>query len=478
MARTLRPRASKRPALTLKIRLLRPVAAENNDALRWKYLYYGSKNVLLDRRKWARHFKGTSVGEILLPGPPQGNLATVIHPIFAPQNWPLQNFNNTEGAKLWTMLTPALQLATNLLLSEPALAFFRHVKYGREERDLRTGRTNIVAVPSELTTSQQNEAVRYDLLIHATRFNILFGVFSGADDETGQVHAAHCVSQDEFGISQHIAGDLKLLPPNDGKTHYIVVNEAYKVWIQRGKYTPCELLRFNFILAISIVHELGHAFYARNRTDGHEDYEEPFFNVDQHGESAELGAALEQALFGVFTQAVIHPELGVSMEWEHILKETLTDGRVVHVPNYCTFFYSHVWLYKFFMQEFWDGLECTMAPFEVFFLGDAEVAHGACLDPHDRLLRWGVRDADPRFRKNQKTYVIGEDRLPLSDVPKQDVKEYISKLEVLDLYEEPNQEQLQSAVEAAETARRLDIAAAIPEQQGGNRKRKREDDGD
>jgi hypothetical protein len=381
-----------------------------------RFLLHGSDNIILQRRLFYHSLDACGARGVELPGPASGSLTTETHNLFKQDKWPLEDFTTTKGSRFWTALIPALQLASNFLLSEPALAVFRHIKYGREEEDVLTGRTNLVPADTTLTESQQNDAVKQDLEKLATHLRFLFGVFQLPEDPTDrtQTLAVHTVSQKEFGDDAHIVGDDSLLPEDDNKTHYIVMNQAYKAFISRKMKTSYELVRFAVGFAITLVHELTHAFYARDRTDGDEEYKEPFLNVDQccRDGKAELGSAMEHALFKNPIIQVIHPIRGSAMEWERVLKQTRDDHRVVDVVSSVTFYVSPIWLYRFLTQEFWDGLASAAAPLEVFFLGVAQATQGACLDPTDNQLRWGVRELDANIEATRKNFDVGENRRP------------------------------------------------------------------
>lgn len=240
---------------------------------------------------------------------------------------------------------------------------------------------------------------------------------------------------------------------DDNKTHYIVMNQAYKAFISRKMKTSYELVRFAVGFAITLVHELTHAFYARDRTDGDEEYKEPFLNVDQccRDGKAELGSAMEHALFKNPIIQVIHPIRGSAMEWERVLKQTRDDHRVVDVVSSVTFYVSPIWLYRFLTQEFWDGLASAAAPLEVFFLGVAQATQGACLDPTDNQLRWGVRELDANIEATRKNFDVGENRRPPPEnLSRSTANAYLSRHEVIDVYERLDQQKLQAAFESDE----------------------------
>jgi hypothetical protein len=84
--------------------------------------------------------------------------------------------------------------------------------------------------------------------------------------------------------------------------HTIVLNAAYKEYFMQEKATrdPVEDLITSNSLALTIVHEIFHAWAARDRVYP-PDYVEPYLDRQNASTAAnpELGVALELALFGI-----------------------------------------------------------------------------------------------------------------------------------------------------------------------------------
>jgi hypothetical protein len=79
------------------------------------------------------------------------------------------------------------------------------------------------------------------------------------------------------------------------------------------------------LLASTLNHEtVGHAFYAHNRTEEVENYEEPFYTLDQR-DSPELGLALKHSLWGTYMNAIIYAVLAqagmlnADRSWLHLM---------------------------------------------------------------------------------------------------------------------------------------------------------------
>jgi hypothetical protein len=136
------------------------------------------------------------------------------------------------------------------------------------------------------------------------------------DEAPGQCHGIHYVSQKKLGTRVFLRpGQADKLPVDTGKVHYLALNEAYREYFASStERTPSKDLRTRFLLASTLNHEtVGHAFYAHNRTEEVENYEEPFYTLDQR-DSPELGLALEHSLWGTYMNAIISPRSGGHVE--------------------------------------------------------------------------------------------------------------------------------------------------------------------
>ncbi|KAH3979258.1 hypothetical protein HBI24_095110 [Parastagonospora nodorum] len=226
---------------------------------------------------WDECFKhGSDNCDATKSGPFVHNLLTTVHPIYHSRNWILEDFplpqNNT-----WSLVEPALHIATKLITTVPALAFFRHVKYGHLTRQ--NDQKSLCYTAPEDTVSQ-DLAVLADLHKLSKRIRILFAALKPEARHTSQTRAIHHVSQASFSTELFIKGDRSALPArHDKRVQYIVVNEAYAANAEYTNPSPAQAARFAFGLAATRVHETAHAFYARDFSDGREGYEEPFLNV-------------------------------------------------------------------------------------------------------------------------------------------------------------------------------------------------------
>jgi hypothetical protein len=373
-----------------------------------KYLHGGMWSVMLKRKGSKDLGKESWMGELdkagcgdktLLPTPAFGNLSNDVHPIFAPQNWPMEDFSKHPA--LWEALKPALQLASNLLLSPAGLSFFRRVRYGVEKFDPESKRTYFDYTEDDAKTNERNKQVRKELEQLAPHITLLFGVTKtrGKPGHETQTHAEHCLSQSEFGTQQFFRGDYSKLPTEASSARYIIINQAYKDYAASGKHGPCEMARLAFSLGYSIHHEIAHAYYVRDRTDKQENYSEPFWNLRQYnkdspnGEDGELGYALEHHVFNASIRTVIHPQDGVDMEWDRLLI-AMHGNNVVSVPSLLTFPVDPKWIHKLLTQKFWDRLTTLkgQAAEEALFVPQAQWAGlHQVTHQHEGKMQWTRR---------------------------------------------------------------------------------------
>jgi hypothetical protein len=134
------------------------------------------------------------------------------------------------------------------------------------------------------------------------------------------------------------------------------LNEAYAAYAETANPWPAEALRFAFGLATTLVHETGHAFYAKNFYDENENYNELYPCIGHHNEGkkgGELGFALEHALSKGFHMSTIHPVNGVEIEWKSIVS-IVDNCTLVSVRSCLVFPLQTAWPAKFASQTFWD----------------------------------------------------------------------------------------------------------------------------
>ncbi|KAF2825927.1 hypothetical protein CC86DRAFT_294503 [Ophiobolus disseminans] len=230
-----------------------------------------------------------------LGGLETSTLTTSIHPLYQPDRWILEKFPKQED--VCRLVQPAVKLASEVLETKPVMSFFRRIMYIILRK--KGGRTCLDREEPE-ETNEQDVAVQQALVARAKHLRILFGVIDLNYCSKTQAHGITLVSQKWFAEKVFIRGNVDKLPADDYKTHYIVINQAYIDYAKRQRPSASAAVRFIFSLAFTIVHETGHVLYCRNFDDGNEDYNEPYFDLDQHindEKDGELGYALENVLF-------------------------------------------------------------------------------------------------------------------------------------------------------------------------------------
>jgi hypothetical protein len=95
-------------------------------------LYLNHQNTGLNIASCLKNVRKMGFDGVLLSEPVMGDLENTINSVFAPDNWPLEDFTSNPNSDLWVALKPALRLASHMLTSKAALAFFRRLRFGVE----------------------------------------------------------------------------------------------------------------------------------------------------------------------------------------------------------------------------------------------------------------------------------------------------------------------------------------------------------
>lgn len=111
------------------------------------------------------------------------------------------------------------------------------------------------------------------------------------------------------------------------KYHYIIINEAYGHYFKHStKRTTDQDQKVQWFLAKTLVHEIMHAYYARDMEcpGAHESAAtEPIMDSLHKvggggGDDSELGQEPEYILWGVYMQYIMHPTLKSFPQHHHI----------------------------------------------------------------------------------------------------------------------------------------------------------------
>jgi hypothetical protein len=335
---------------------------------------------------------------VLLSEPVMGDLENTIHPVFAPDHWPLEDFTSNPNSDLWVALKPALRLASHMLTSKAALAFFRRLRFGVETVNEETHETYLdYEDPSAPVQEEQEKMVLRDLQDISKRIKFLFAAHKPEEGE-GLVHAITMMSQERFGKRLFVrGGDLSQMPDESSGYLYTALHPAYKAYATStifGKYSACQYARFAFSLASTVVHETAHAYYAHHTQADHEEWNEPLVDLMQFDEDGlgELGCALETALFKDLITSTIHPRNGVTLQSGPTYKE-LVGKSVVSISSSLIFPVDPRWLHSLLTTDFWNSVSQMSDKEQLRALYIPRVEEGICLtmDKH-RHEEWGWRE--------------------------------------------------------------------------------------
>lgn len=207
------------------------------------------------------------------PQLPTPDLDNLIHPIFKPSN-----FRNTSPS-LYRNLRHSLRFASNFLESEPMLEWFIRPIFGKPLLDSATGKTFLsnpakCALRKKVLTREVRRA--FACLAHSIHFEFL---------DTSEFFAS--TTQED----QRPAHTGRCTPAFASKGSVrIRIRGQYRDYLSRDYATAgfSDNLRFDFHLALTLVHEIAHAVGVMRR----DDLKEP--NIDlgdppktEHGQSWE-----------------------------------------------------------------------------------------------------------------------------------------------------------------------------------------------
>jgi hypothetical protein len=204
-------------------------------------------------------------------------------------------------------------MASNFLTCPAALAFLLRVRLGKEKKDQMSCRWFLHYI-DPLETCDEVATVLAGMNKMAQHVRIIFGAFKPDAVASPATHAMHVVSLKLFDNKILIHGKAARLQSLPARTHFIVINHAYKHYITNSHPSPCEHARFASNRALSLVDEIAHTYHARNYLSGDEDSTEPFWSLEQHKKHVEPVLELEHLLFKECVNASIHPTQDVDMQ--------------------------------------------------------------------------------------------------------------------------------------------------------------------
>lgn len=185
-----------------------------------------------------------------------------IHPVLAKENWAGKGPCRLTK-KRWAQLEPVLRLASLMLNTVAAREWFRNVATANIKVD-ETDDVKYLETPSKASRQERTTKEAWETM-------------------TGVLKLEFC-----------------LLVDGDENTEGMFSPGQYKVWLKVGLLNALEHLNMplRFSLAVTIVHELAHAFYYTARQSGEEeiDLHEPRYGKDAL--YAEIGRSFEQTVLG------------------------------------------------------------------------------------------------------------------------------------------------------------------------------------
>jgi hypothetical protein len=253
----------------------------------------------------------------------KGTLQGPLHPLLQPHNFSAVNFDKRQLDKVLARMKPALALATKFLTNEIVCSKpWIHSQLGELKVDDETHRRYLKESPEE-THEDAYKCFQEQL----RQLKVVF-IFAAVNSRGGaQVHGLHILPNEPVADHWYVregsdVSGLNLLM----KTHHtIAINAAYFEYYSKRFYTAADDLTTHVTLAVTLAHEIFHAFSAQVRGivyNPKSTYEEPYFDLDQARTSSngskptgpELGNALEKALLGVGVTGLITTKSGANME--------------------------------------------------------------------------------------------------------------------------------------------------------------------
>lgn len=224
-----------------------------------------------------------------------------VHPIFSRANW-ITDLPHMDY--IYQAMLPALRLATELIRCKRSSEWWLHVRHGKIVRQSHADSFLASTISSGTDYAPNSLAAEFCEFSKRVRFTWL----------------AHSNMEDNHAFSLgSIPGLLQLLGSNHvckfQKKRYlkdpnpIIVLPLQTLHrllsLSTNSFTPCQNLRFQFLLAKTLIHELGHAWYTY-----------------WHGPLVTYGRRKRCQEPKVF-ESDIFPEMGFSLEW-HIFGANLS----------------------------------------------------------------------------------------------------------------------------------------------------------
>lgn len=319
---------------------------------------------------------------------PTGNLDNEVLSLLAREHWLLDGFVQSPDL-LWDRIQPALKLASLFLTVPQAAWTFLPIIAGTPQKW--EGAGNLLSYSDEKMLAKhakdptflptQFERIRQRFADLTGKVKFTFATFGKVNhwasesdgnndnymipeehdrEKEGQVHGLTFAPGEPYLSDIFVRGNpVQLKSFQD--IHRTFIHGAYAEFLQKDSFgqEPIPVIRTIFSLAISIVHELTHAFYCLEKqpemckSAQYQEYEETHISRDMN--CAEIGGAIERRMFGYAWQTVVHPQEGTYIE-AITVPSAWHEGEMVRGRPHYTNFIEPVWCYDFLTKKKWEEI--------------------------------------------------------------------------------------------------------------------------
>ena len=307
---------------------------------------------------------------------PYGDLEDLVHPLFSPSNF--------SEPDLYPPIEPSLRLLTKLCKSPQVVHYLYGIFFGINERTglfgPRKEELEVIDMPgkSEICDLKEDDfkAVE-DVLICMSRDMVTFHISDRFSAEKNGWCIPRYPRMSKGSLAKGIDIALPLVGALPGVGSDVYLNKAWLDAIASPHKHPREYTYDNFTVAITLLHELGHAVNYAAMGRRHEDF---FIGSGV----AEAGFEIQARLFGGVYQAK-PGEKGNFYEWPNKLIERAYNGRLPsqHDSNSYqgkskAWNVSDTFLHSVFQEVFWQWAEAT-GPISLVPQGIADTVRAAMM---------------------------------------------------------------------------------------------------
>jgi hypothetical protein len=331
----------------------------------------------------------------IFPEPSEGDLNGPLHPLVARNNWILNAENKyNRFTKLWEPLESALKQTSKFLSEENAMLAWLPLRFGKLING--EGGRQILMYDMPDNPKQELQQVIRELRDMAGKVKFCFGAIrvrtmqeiedeekedrerrrkagefvpepeipkeeAGVDKNFrgGQIHGIHFAPNESFNRQIYVKPDFIDDLKRHEDLHRIFIHAGYTEYLSGAKSirvkNPAVQLFTLFSLAITILHEISHAYFAQYRVDPRHfgSYDEPWYQGEPT-EYSELGGALERHLFGIPMRALVdpNPNKGASIE-AHFTPTAWVGEQTVVSESHVVARLEIGWMHSFKKESTW-----------------------------------------------------------------------------------------------------------------------------